>query len=233
MNNTLNISKDTSLGELIIHYPGITEKLNELQIDYCCQGDRTLGEVVAAGEISEDFIEEAKKGYESYLQEPDKETPVNELTDIELIDLILYKHHQKERNLWTELDKMVNKILRVHYDHGKEQLLELHRAFATLKMELEEHFVKEEAELFPLMEEENKTPEQIKVIADMVAELESDHDAVGDLLKDIIRITNGFTAPEYACNTVLAVFAKLHELTDDIFLHVAKENSVLFKRYLV
>jgi regulator of cell morphogenesis and NO signaling len=46
-----------------------------------------------------------------------------------------------------------------------------------------------------------------------------------------MKETDDFTPPEYACPTMKAVYAKLHELADDIFLHVAKENSVLFKRY--
>ena len=28
-----------------------------------------------------------------------------------------------------------------------------------------------------------------------------------------------------------AAYSKLHELADDLFLHITKENSVLFKRY--
>lgn len=65
----------------------------------------------------------------------------------------------------------------------------------------------------------------------MIHELEGEHEIAGQIIKRIIKETNDFTPPEYACPTMKAVYHKLHELADDIFLHIAKENSVLFKRY--
>lgn len=231
MKNTLDITGTTSLGELVTYFPAITEKLNELHIDYCCQGDRSLEATVKEAGLSDGFIGEVREAYAKYIATPEKEPPVTELTDSQLIDRILAIHHQKERNLWTELDRLVNKILRVHYEHDKDLLLDLHRNFSLLKLELEEHFVKEEAELFPLMEGEDKTPEELARISNLIKELEAEHEGAGVIIKRIIKLTNDFTPPDFACNSVLAVYAKLHELADDIFLHIAKENSVLFKRY--
>jgi regulator of cell morphogenesis and NO signaling len=44
-------------------------------------------------------------------------------------------------------------------------------------------------------------------------------------------LSENFAAPDYACSTRKVVYLKLHELSDDIFLPIAKENSVLFKRF--
>jgi regulator of cell morphogenesis and NO signaling len=65
----------------------------------------------------------------------------------------------------------------------------------------------------------------------IIESLENDHDGAGILIKKIIKETRDFQAPDYACPTMKAVYQKLHDLSDDIFLHIAKENSVLFKRY--
>jgi regulator of cell morphogenesis and NO signaling len=227
MNQIISINSQTHLGELVTYFPPITSLLNELHIDYCCQGDRTLEEVGLAS----NFITEIQNAYSDFLAKPDKEMPVSELSDAELIDLILEVHHQPERVLLRELDHLVNKILLAHYDHGKDLVLMLHRNFSELKMELEEHFVKEENELFPIMCKRNKTPEEIESIRSTLLELEGEHDGAGEIIKRLIKETDDFTPPEYACPTMMAVFAKLHELADDIFLHIAKENSVLFKRY--
>ena len=154
-----------------------------------------------------------------------------ELSDEELIDLILDSHHLTERALWKELDKLVNLILLVHYEHGKDLMLKIHRSFSELKMELEEHFAKEEKELFPAMLKEEKTAKDLAAIRELIDELEGEHDGAGKIIKRLIKETNDFTPPEYACPTVKAVYQKLHELVDDVFLHIAKENSVLFKRY--
>jgi regulator of cell morphogenesis and NO signaling len=157
--------------------------------------------------------------------------PVSELSDQELIDLILTVHHVPERVLWKELDELVNKILLVHFNHDPARLLELHRCFSLLKMELEQHFAKEEKVLFPALRLETKSEADINQIKTLIAELESEHDAAGQLIKQIIALTDHFTPPDYACPTFKVVYAKLHELVDDVFLHIAKENSVLFKRY--
>jgi regulator of cell morphogenesis and NO signaling len=205
--------------------------LNELHIDYCCQGERTLEAAIEAAGITSDFITEVQNGYDEFLARPDKEIPVTELSDEELIDLILDTHHQPERVLLKELEQLVNKILLAHYDHDKNLVLMLHRNFNELKMELEEHFVKEEREIFPAMRKADKTPVERLAIRSIIQELEAEHDGAGDIIKYLMKETDDFTPPEFACPTMRAVYAKLHELADDIFLHIAKENSVLFKRY--
>lgn len=231
MEQHISINRQTHLGELVTYFPAITSRLNELHIDYCCQGDRTLEDAIEATGLTPDFITEVQDAYSDFLAKPDKELPVTELSDEQLINLILETHHQYERSLWNELDRLVNKILLVHYHHGKELLLTLHRNFSELKMELTEHFAKEEQELFPAMMKPDKTPEERAAIASHILELESEHDGAGQIIKTLIKETGDFTPPEYACPTMKAAYAKLHELADDIFLHIAKENSVLFKRY--
>jgi len=228
MKQTIIIDKSTHLGDLVTYFPDITSKLNHLHVDYCCQGDRTLEE---AG-LSSEFIEEARDAYAAYLVKPNRKDNVAELSDEDLIDLILEVHHITERTLWKELDPMVNKILLVHYRHGKDHLMALHKTFSELKMDLEAHFAIEERELFPLMRQANKTSSDRDEIKAIINKLENDHDSAGILIKQIIKETHDFQTPDYACPTMKAVYQKLHDLSDDIFLHIAKENSVLFKRYL-
>lgn len=231
MIKTLEINSQTRLGELVTFFPAITSRLNELHIDYCCKGDRSIASAVEEAGLTPDFITEIKSAYNDFLNRLDKELPVSELSDSELIDLILEIHHQTERALWKELDPLINKILLVHYQHGKDLLMKLHRSFSELRMELEEHFAKEEKELFPAMRAPDKTKEDISAIRSLITELENEHEGAGQIIKRIIRETEDFKLPAYACPTFKAVYVKLHELVDDIFLHIAKENSVLFKRY--
>ncbi|HHY74735.1 MAG TPA: DUF542 domain-containing protein [Bacillus bacterium] len=231
MNQIISINNKTTLGELVTYFPAITTRLNELHIDYCCQGDRALEAVIEEAGLTPDFVTELQNAYNDFLASPDKELPVTELSDEELIDLILEIHHQPERVLLKELDQLLNKILLAHYDHDKELVLMLHKNFSELKMELEIHFAKEEKELFPAIRKLNKTPEEREAIRLNILELEGDHDGAGEIIKHLIKETNDFTPPEFACPTMKAAYAKLHELADDIFLHIVKENSVLFKRY--
>lgn len=231
MKQAFTINNQTQLGELVTFFPAITSRLNELHIDYCCQGDRSIEEAIKEANLSPEFVTELQNSYSEYLAKPDKELPVTELSNEELINLIIDIHHIPERALWKELDHLVNKILLVHYEHGKDLLLNIHRSFSELKMELEEHFAKEEQELFPAILEYDNTPESKQAIKSLIQELEGEHDGAGVIIKRLIKETDDFTPPSYACPTVIAVYQKLHELADDIFLHIAKENSVLFKRF--
>ena len=43
------------------------------------------------------------------------------------------------------------------------------------------------------------------------------------------NLTNDFKAPEGACTTFKLVYNKLNELEKDLFKHIHKENSILFK----
>ncbi|MBB6447611.1 DUF542 domain-containing protein [Bacillus benzoevorans] len=230
-NQIIAINGQTHLGELVTYFPAITSRLNELHIDYCCQGDRTLEAAIEDAGLAADFITEVQNRYSDFLASPNKEVPVTELSDAQLIDLILEIHHQPERVLMRELEQLVNKVLLAHYHHDKELVLSLHRNFSELKMELEEHFAKEEKELFPAMRKPDKTEAEREEVKSLLLELEGEHDGAGEIIKHLIKETDDFTPPEYACPTMKAVYAKLHALADDIFLHIAKENSVLFKRY--
>ena len=148
---------------------------------------------------------------------------MTELSDEELINLIMETHHLPERALLKELDVLLNRILLAHYDHDKELVFMLHRSFGQLKMELEEHFAKEEKELFPAMRKSDKTQEEREAIRNNILELEGDHDGAGEIIKLLMKETNDFTPPEFACPTMTAAYSKLHELADDLFLSIQRK----------
>lgn len=126
-----------------------------------------------------------------------------------------------------ELDSLINKIMVVHYENHANQLVELHKLFGNLKTELEEHFVKEEKLIFPLVEDASPSQE----IINYINELEADHDAAGEIIKSIQKVTNGFSAPQDACMTYRRTFDLLNDFVEDIFIHIFKENSILFPEY--
>ncbi|MBC7960650.1 MAG: hemerythrin domain-containing protein, partial [Vallitaleaceae bacterium] len=56
-----------------------------------------------------------------------------------------------------------------------------------------------------------------------------EHDEVGDLLKEIERITDDFTPPTNACFSFRRTYELLDALEKDIFNHIHMENSILFE----
>lgn len=231
-NKGITITNNTTLGTLVTFFPDITQRLNDLHVDYCCHGNISIGEAIKEHRLSPDFLRELQDAYEVYRNRPDKSESVADMSTEDLIRLIIDTHHIPERQLWEEITPMLNKIMTVHYEHGKDLLLQLHRQFSLLRAELEEHFAEEECEVFPLMlQAETKLPKERKHLSKRVHELVSEHEGAGEVIHSIMALTNNFTPPEYACPTFKATYAKMHELIDDIFLHIAKENSVLFPRF--
>ncbi len=55
-----------------------------------------------------------------------------------------------------------------------------------------------------------------------------EHDAVGTLLAELRRLTNGYLAPADGCASYVTCFAALAELEADTHLHIHKENNLLF-----
>lgn len=222
------ITPDMLLGDVVSLFPPATRTFNALDIDYCCQGQRPLSAALAEKDLdSEAFTADLNQAYADYKTRTDHPVDPTTLSNEDLIQLILDLHHAPERLLLHDLDELINKILVVHFEHDERLLKDLHRQFALLKMDLEEHFADEERVLFPAILSGADT----SAIKALIEDLEQDHDAAGDILKAIKALTNGYQPPEYACPTFVVTYKKLQALTEDIFLHIHKENSVLFPRF--
>ncbi|APC79919.1 iron-sulfur cluster repair di-iron protein [Clostridium botulinum] len=230
MKNTINVNQ--KLGEVVSIFPGLSRIFNDIKIDYCCGGHDTLGEALKEKGInSDEFIQRLNEEYKKFVESNEeyidwrKEKPVN------LMENIVDTHHDYTKRELKEIDALLLKILKVHFGHHGEELLKVHRLFGLLKIELEEHLIKEEENLFPLIKEYEVTKDENvkKEIDKFIKETEDEHDKAGDILKELEKITRDFKAPEGACTSYRLTYDKIHNLEKDLFIHIYKENSVLFE----
>src|SRR5699024_1064482 len=114
----------------------------------------------------------------------------------------------------------VTRIFRVH---GRQHahLKTLYRLFHSFKMEMEEHSIKEETEVFPLIKAyvQSEDAELLKQIKEANEELEAEHDVAGDLLKEIREVTNNFRLPADACGSYQITYDRLKSLEADTMQH--------------
>lgn len=205
---------------------------NKEKIDFCCNGYMTVADV--AKEKNIDPIILVRKIQDRIYTSNSKAKEIIDLDDFknldikEMIDYLIIDHHKRERDLLFEIDPSLNKILSVHFARHGEELMKLHSLFADLKKELEEHFVKEEEITFPLMLE-NESPSQ--EVIKKVEELETDHEEAGDIIKEMIELTDWFKVPKDACRSYIHTFDLLEELVKDVFVHIFKENSIMFEKF--
>lgn len=225
------INTNTKIEDIVKIDSKMMDFFNKEKIDFCCNGYKTIEEVAQEKNVDSKIL---LKIIEENIESGDFKDEGLDLEDFrkisieEMIDSLIIDHHKKERDLLFEIDPLLNKILSVHFSKHGQELMKLHSLFADLKKDLEEHFITEEKITFPLILE-NKNPNSI--IIKKVEELESDHEKAGNIIKEMIDLTDWFTTPKDACNTYKYTFELLEKLVKDVFVHIFKENSIMFEKY--
>ena len=149
----------------------------------------------------------------------------------DLVDHLVATHH---RYLWDEMPRvsaLVDKIVSVHGARHPE-LGDVAACYAHIRADLEPHMLKEERVLFPMVRELAAASESPSFhcgsLRNPISVMLSEHDAVGDLLAKLRRLTNGYTPPADGCASYAACFSAMAEIEADTHLHIHKENNVLF-----
>lgn len=228
------ITKDYSLGEVVTVYPAVVKKFNDMELDYCCGGSKSLELALKEKGVDVDkFIEDLNKEFKEFKFENSQYVDWREKSSEELISHIVETHHGETFRLLKEIDPLMVKVFRVHFSHGPELLMKVHSLFGKLKCELEEHLLKEENILFPLMIKYDKAKDEKekKEIEKDIRIIVNEHEAAGDILKELAEVTDDYKVPEWGCISFKLLYDYLHDLEKDLFIHIHKENNILFPRY--
>lgn len=231
-NMTQRFTGAEKISDIVSEFHGASNLFKEYKIDFCCGGGQILSEVIRQKNLDESEI--LKKLNESYdeMINRDKETDWRKASVSELINQIVHVHHAYLKKELPVLSAFTTKILRVHGENHQE-LATLHRLFHHMQTELEQHLIVEEEILFPMLEqyEADPSPELYEKTVKRIQELETDHSGVGNYLKEMREVTNGFELPLGACRTFTLTYLKLIELESDLFEHIHLENNILFPRF--
>ena len=228
------IRKDYSLGEVVTVYPAVVKKFNDMELDYCCGGSKSLELALKEKGIDVDkFVEDLNKEFKEFKFENSQYVDWREKSSEELINHIVETHHGETFKLLKEINPLMVKVFRVHFSHDPELLMKVHSLFGKLKCELEEHLLKEENILFPLMikYDQAKDKEEKKEIEEDIRIIVNEHEAAGDILKELAEVTDDYKVPEWGCISFKLLYDYLHDLEKDLFIHIHKENNILFPRY--
>ena len=228
------IRKDYSLGEVVTVYPAVVKKFNDMELDYCCGGSKSLELALKEKGIDVDkFVEDLNKEFKEFKFENSQYVDWREKSSEELINHIVETHHGETFKLLKEINPLMVKVFRVHFSHDPELLMKVHSLFGKLKCELEEHLLKEENILFPLMikYDQAKDEKEKKEIEEDIRIIVSEHEAAGDILKELAEVTEDYKVPEWGCISFKLLYDYLHDLEKDLFIHIHKENNILFPRY--
>ena len=93
---------------------------------------------------------------------------------------------------------------------------------------MEQHLLKEETMLFPVLSSEDEEKEEIIKLSNIII---GEHVAAGEILSELRSITNDYTLPVDACGTYHKAYEMLEELEADLHQHIHLENNILLKEY--
>ena len=132
-----------------------------------------------------------------------------------MIDYILPRFHQRHREQLAELVLMAEKVERVHGDKPSCPR-GLAKQLNRIRTDLENHMMKEEQILFPLIKQ-GMGPQA----AGPISVMEHEHDEAGEQLEVVKFLTDNVTPPEGACTTASAVHRhrRVHRRSDGAHQH--------------
>lgn len=216
---------DRTVGELVAERPGRSRVFQAFQIDFCCQGGRTLREACERkGADLEILISELES--ESLAPSEPQSNPAN-LRPAELCEYIVDTHHAYLKRELPRIHAMAQRVAHVHGGHTPE-LLDVFEVFDGLASELTEHMMKEERVLFPAVQTMASGHESPMPLDGPVECMIHEHDDAGNALARLRELTHAYQPPPEACNTYRALFDGLADLEKDLHRHIHLENSVLF-----
>lgn len=225
--------------ELALTIPNATRVFEKAKIDYCCGGNRPLAEACARAGVDVEAVCRllAEVRFEA--------TPCPESIDFqsmsltELANYIVEKHHVFTKQETARLVALLEKVCSAHAENHPE-LLQVQSAFRALQADLEPHMFKEEHVLFPYIMQleaarsDNRSAPRPPFVTmrNPLAVMTMEHDAAGDLLREIRKLSKDFAVPADACISYQTLYGALEEFEADLHQHIHLENNILFPRAL-
>jgi regulator of cell morphogenesis and NO signaling len=221
----MNIQVDSRIGQIATEHPLATRVFARHGIDFCCGGGKPLGEVCEKLGLDPKVVLD-EIGHE-IAGPSDDQVRWDEAPLEDLIQHILGTFHVPLKEELPRLEAMTRKVKEVHHDKAPEMLPELLKVFLGLKAELEQHMVKEEQILFPMIQQG-----QGAMAGGPISVMEHEHDSAGRALHRLRELTGGYEVPAEACNTWRALWHGLAALEESLHEHIHLENNILFPRAL-
>lgn len=212
-----------SVGELAQSVAGAARTFEQLGIDYCCRGRRSLSEAAAQSSLPlADVLARLNVTEETLPSIP------HELGA--LCEYVVRHHHTYTREALERLGPLADKVLRVH-EHAHPELRRVRELLSALAHDLGPHMAKEEQVLFPYVTAlaEGQLPSApFGRLEHPLSVMEREHEHVGALLQQLAELTLDYCPPSGACASYAAFYAGLKDLQVDLHEHVHLENNVLF-----
>jgi regulator of cell morphogenesis and NO signaling len=229
-------TKELTLSAIVNKFPSTAGLFEKFDLDYCCHGKQTLREACKDDVLKFNKVEHALHRIAEELGNTQQHNFENEDLGV-IIDHIVNKHHHYVKEAMPMIMAHLEKVSTRHGNRNPE-LYEIYGLFTELKMDMEQHMIKEENILFPRINAINNSMKAPALSHSVdrqflnapIKVMEHEHEKAGNILHEIKKLTADYTPPEEACTTYRLSFDELKEFEHDLHRHVHLENNILFPR---
>ena len=226
----MNINKTTwselRIGDIVTRLPSAASLFRSSGVDFCCGGHRPLREALQADGREADALDAALDTLQQRALSAEDGVAYTEMAPSDLTNLIEERHHSYLRTALPRVGELAQKVLSAHGQRHPE-LFRIHSLFGHLRTDLEQHLIKEEALLFPMLGA--RDPAQAEAVGSLAQEIRAEHEAAGKVLHELRELTDGYETPADGCQTYVKFMDALAELEIDLFQHIHLENNILLK----
>jgi regulator of cell morphogenesis and NO signaling len=220
-----------TVGEIAASDYRATQVFEKYGIDFCCGGQKGLGEACAEKGLSTgQVLQELAQAAQS-TGGPGENYDQWELDF--LADYIINQYHTYTKSVLPRVTEFAKKVVEAHGDRHPETLL-IAQSWRELGEEMIAHLQKEEQVLFPyikrIVQGKKEGWPPFGSARQIIQNMEAEHEAVGESLAEIESLSQGFTPPQDACNTYRALYGYLAEFDQATKKHVHLENNILFPK---
>lgn len=231
----MDFNSKTKMKDIALSNPAARQVLEDAGLDYCCGGGQSLQEACLGVNVSSEEIL-------NRLRENAKDTGPEDLNWMaaplcELTRHIREKHHRYVREAIPRTQALSDKVTAKHGTNHAE-LEDIGKLFAEVGREMILHMQKEEQILFPYIDALERAvnaqgsvePPFFQTVRNPIQRMMKEHDAAGDLVRQIRVLASEYTSPGDACTRFKALYEALREFEADLHQHVHLENNILFPR---
>ena len=230
------ITAEKTVREITATLPCSVKVFDKMGIDFCCGGGKSLQDAcMNAGVRYEEVLRRLEEAA-NLPADPELESWQKARLS-ELMSHIVSRHHGFVREEVPRLESLLQKVASKH-EESHPELEHIHAVWNALVGELTVHMLKEEQVLFPYISNLEQAvlarlPEPVAffgTVKNPVRAMMHEHDAAGNLLKQLREASRDFTPPPDGCGSYVALYQGLEVFEKDLHLHVHLENNILFPR---
>lgn len=231
------INSEMTVREVAVQVPDSTRVFEKLKIDYCCGGNQSLTEACASAGVEVKNVI-AMLGAVSQPNLAGKHTlDFQSFSLSELITHILNTHHVFTKAEMDRLETLTEKVIGAHAANHPE-LLQVGDLLQRLCADLKPHMFKEEQILFPYImalelaaaQNQSRPFAPFGTVNNPVRMMMMEHDAVGEILRELRMTTADYTIPPDGCISYQTLYRALEGFERDLHQHIHLENNILFPK---